>query len=238
MKVLSLCDGISCGHLALDRAGIPVEVYYASEIKKTAIQVTQENYPDTIQLGDLTKISYKDGIIYSANGEFRVGEIDLVIFGSPCQTFSIAMKTPRRIGLEDKSKSGLFLECYRILEEVKPKYFFFENVASMKKEDLKTLSEFIGFEPLRIDSQLVAPCMRKRLYWTNIPFKGLPKKVDIKLQDILDSGYTDREKGRCLLASDSRPTTTPVKSFHRYYGTGFGNLIFKSEQHYKDCVIL
>ena len=113
---------MSCGHIALDRAGFEVENYFAAEIKEIAIKVTKDNYPKTIHIGDVNKITYKDGILYTEVGDFKT-DIDLVMFGSPCQSFSIAMKTEHRVGLEDKEKSGLFLECYRILKEVSPKYF-------------------------------------------------------------------------------------------------------------------
>ena len=90
MNVLSLFDGISCGQLALNRAAIKIDNYYASEIKKYAIKVTQKHFPNTIQIGDVTKVKYKDGILYTENGEFKVGKIDLIIGGSPCQNFSMA----------------------------------------------------------------------------------------------------------------------------------------------------
>lgn len=115
MKVLSLCDGMSCGQLALQRLEMPVEAYYASEIKDIAIKVTLDNFPDTIEIGDVTKVSYKDGVLFTEKGDFEVGQIDLVMFGSPCQTFSVAIPTEHRIGLENKAKSGLFFECFRIL---------------------------------------------------------------------------------------------------------------------------
>lgn len=102
MKVLSLFDGMSCCHIALDKVGIKVDEYYASEIKPIAIKVTRENYPETIQIGDVNKVSYKDGVLYTENGDLNVGHIDLLAFGSPCNSFSISMKTDMRIGLEDK----------------------------------------------------------------------------------------------------------------------------------------
>ena len=132
IKVLSLCDGMSCGQIGLEKVGLEIDKYYASEIKPIGIKVTKENYPNTIHIGDLTKIKYDNGILKTEVGDFQEN-FDLVIFGSPCQTFSIACKTDKRIGLEDDMKSGLFFECHRILEEVKPKYFLMENVASMKK---------------------------------------------------------------------------------------------------------
>ena len=234
LVVLSLCDGMSCGHIALDRAGIKVDKYFASEIKDIAIKVTQDNYPDTIQIGDVNKVFYKDGILHTESEEYKT-QIDLVIFGSPCQTFSIAMKTEHRIGLDDKQKSGLFLECYRILKEINPRYFLMENVESMKDDDRDYITSLMGVKPVMIDSALVAPCMRKRYYWTNIPNVTLPKDTAVTFQSILDNGWTDRIKGHCMTVVDSRPATTPVKMFHRYYFKGFTNLIFKSKEQYEQC---
>ena len=235
MKVLSLCDGMSCGHIALDRVGIKVEQYFAAEIKDIAIKVTKDNHPNTIHIGDVNKISFKDGVLYTEKGEFNVGHIDLVMFGSPCQTFSIAIPKEQRIGLENLEKSGLFYQCNRVLREVNPKYFLMENVASMRDSDRDTISKLIGVEPIKINSKDVAPALRNRYYWTNIKVTELFKR-DIELKDILTDGYTDRSKARCLVVSDSRPNTTPIKMFHRYYSTGFTTLIFKSEEHYKECV--
>lgn len=235
MKVLSLCDGMSCGRLALERCGIPVEEYYASEIKDIAIKVTLDNYPDTVEVGDVRYVSYKDGILHTAKGDFNVGKIDIVMFGSPCQTFSVAIPTEHRIGFENKDKSGLFFECYRILQEVQPKYFLVENVRSMKDVDRDIISGYLGVQPIMIDSALVAPAMRKRYYWTNIPGVTIPQKKDVPLQSILTDGYTERSKARCLAVIDSRPNTTPVKMFHRYYSSGFTTVIFKDRKHYLDC---
>lgn len=237
LNVLSLCDGMSCGKIALDKLGIDVENYFASEIKQMAIKVSKYNHRDKVtHIGDLTKISYKNGVLYTEVGNFNVGNIDLVMFGSPCQTFSIAMKTDKRIGLDDLKKSGLFYECFRILQEVKPKYFFVENVASMKEEYVKIFNDLLGVTAININSKMCSPSLRNRLYWTNIPQLGQIKKVDIKLQDILTDGYTDRLKSRSLLVSDSRPLTNPNKMLHRYFNTGFTTLVFKDEQHYKDCL--
>lgn len=153
-----------------------------------------------------------------------------------CNSFSISMKTDMRIGLEDKMRSGLFLEAYRILKEVQPTYFFLENVKSMKNEDRDFITKCMGVDPIMIDGALVGPAYRRRYYWTNISNLTQPKDKGITLQSILTDGYTDRQKARNLLVSDSRPLTTPVKVFHRYYSTGFTTVIFKDEQHYKDCV--
>ncbi len=235
LTVLSLCDGMSCGQIALEREGIKVNKYFAAEIKDIGIKVTKDNYPNTIHIGDVNKITYKDGVLHTEIGDFET-DIDIVMFGSPCQTFSIACKTDKRIGLEDDEKSGLFLQCYRILKEINPEYFFMENVASMKNDDRDFITELMGVEPHKIDAKLVSPELRNRYYWTNLnPTRELEEK-NILLQDILVDGYTDREKARNLLVSDSRPLTTPAKMFHRYYSTGFTTLIFKDEEHYKACV--
>lgn len=169
MKVLSLFDGISCGRLALERAGIPVEKYYASEIDKYAIQIAQKNYPDTIQLGDVTKLNYLELL-----------DIDLVIGGSPCQGFSFAGK---QLNFDDP-RSKLFFEFVRAVKTIKPKYFLLENV-KMKKEFQDIISEQLGVQPIEINSSLVSAQNRKRLYWTNIPNVTVPADKGILLKDIL-----------------------------------------------------
>lgn len=229
MKVLSLCDGMSCCHIALDKAGVSVKEYYAAEIKEIAIRVTKDNYPNTIHIGDVHKISYNDGVLHTENGDYNVGKIDLVAFGSPCQSFSQAMKTHMRIGLEDKERSGLFLECYRVLKEVNPTYFLMENVASMKQEDRNFITKLMGVEPIRINSKLVGPALRDRLYWTNIPNVTQPEDRGITLQSILTSGYTDRVKARALLVSDSRPLTDKKRMMHRYRDTGFTTIVWEEK---------
>ena len=231
MNVLSLCDGMSCGQIALRKLGIPIEHYFASEIKDIAIKVTQENYPDTIQIGNVKNVSYRDGVLYTEKGEYGV-QIDLVMFGSPCQSFSIAMKTDLRIGLEDDAKSGLFYECYRVLKEVNPKYFFVENVASMTDENRNILSECLGVQPVLVQASNYGPVLRKRYYWTNFESYSQTGKA-LNFQDILDEGYTDREKGHALLVSDSRPLTSPIKMIHRYFNKGFRNVIFKDKEQYE-----
>ena len=229
MKVLSLCDGMSIAHIALDKIEIKVDEYYAAEIKKAAIKVTKENYPDTIHIGDVNKVSYKDGVLHTENGDYNVGHIDLMVFGSPCQSFSQAMKTDMRVGLEDKTRSGLFLECYRILKEVNPTWFLLENVASMKKKDKDILTKYMGVEPIRINSKLVSPALRDRYYWTNIKGIEQPKDKNITLQSILTSGYTDRKKARALLVSDSRPLTDKKRMMHRYKNTGFTTIVWEDK---------
>lgn len=179
MKVLSLFDGISCGRVALERAGIPVEKYYASEIDKYAIQIAQKNYPDTIQLGDITKIDFSK----------FAGEIDLIIGGSPCQGFSFAGK---QLNFEDP-RSKLFFEFVRAVREIKPKYFLLENV-KMKKEFQDIISEQLGIQPIEINSALVSAQNRKRLYWTNIPNVGQPADKGILLKDIVPDAVSTKSK--------------------------------------------
>lgn len=192
-SVLSLCDGISCGAVALKNIGIEVERYYGSEIKKTALALTRERWPAHIELGDVTKIdvsrSGNSVKIDSRNGTYtEENGIDLFLCGSPCQSFSKAMPTEKRTGLSDQKRSGLFLKCYDIFKTVKPRYFLFENVASMKESDRNTLSEMIGVEPVYIDSADFSAQTRKRLYWTNIPLRPRPPVCPDVLQDVLDSG--------------------------------------------------
>lgn len=150
MKVLSLFDGISCARVALERAGIPVEEYYASEVDKYAIQISNKNYPDIKHIGDVNNII--------AHTE----PFDLLIGGSPCQDLSIAKKD--RKGL-DGERSGLFWEYVRILRENEPTYFILENVASMPKEARQIISETLGVEPVMINASLVSAQNRKRLFW-------------------------------------------------------------------------
>lgn len=226
--VLSLFDGMSCGQIALERAGIKVDKYFASEIRPHAIKVTMNNYPNTIQLGDVKKVRYENGILYSDNGNFET-KIDLLIGGSPCQDCSNANKNITGLLGE---KSGLFFEYLRIKNEVNPKYFLLENV-KMKDEIKQQFTEYMGVEPILIDSALVCGALRKRNYWTNIKGVTQPEDKKIKLQDVLEYGYTERDKARCLMEGDSRPLTTPVKMFHRY--GKFTTLIFKNREHYLKC---
>ena len=170
MNVLSLFDGISAGRVALERAGIEVSKYYACEIDKYAIKISQKNYPDIIQLGDVAAVSAAD-----------VESIDLLIGGSPCQAFSNA---GNKLGFDDP-RGKLFFEYVRLLRELNPKYFLLENV-KMKPEHEAVITEYLGVDPIEINSSLVSAQNRKRLYWTNIPFDGLPEDKHILLRDILE----------------------------------------------------
>ena len=168
-NVLSLFDGMSCGQIALDRKGIKYNNYFASEIDKHAIKVTQANYPNTIQLGDVTNV----------NGA-KLPKIDLLIGGSPCQGFSFAGK---QLNFEDR-RSKLFFEYVRLKNELKPKYFLLENV-KMKQKFQDIISQQLGVEPIIINSNLVSAQNRKRLYWTNIRDVTQPEDKGIMLEDIV-----------------------------------------------------
>ena len=188
MNVLSLFDGISCGQVALDRAGIKIDNYYASEIKKHAIRVTQKHFPNTIQIGDVTKVKYKDGILYTENGEFKVGKINLLIGGSPCQNFSMARACMYEIDGLKGDKSKLFYEYLRILKEINPDYFLLENV-KMKKESYEELNSYLGVKGISINSELVSFQKRPRVYWSNIPNITIPEDKHINFQDYKDTDY-------------------------------------------------
>jgi len=170
MNVLSCFDGMSCGRIALDKLGIKVDNYYASEVDKWAIQIAKKNYPDTHHVGDVTKVKGSDIPV----------EIDLLMGGSPCQGFSFAGKN---LNFDDP-RSKLFFEFVRLLKELKPKYFLLENVR-MKQESQDVISEYLGVEPIVINSNLVSAQNRHRLYWTNIPVESLPEDKGIMLKDIL-----------------------------------------------------
>lgn len=236
---MSLCDGMSCGQMAFEKVGIKVNKYFASEIKETAIKCTKTNFPNTIHIGDVTKITYNNGILHTEKGDFKT-EIDIVIFGSPCQSFSRAMREDRRIGLEDLERSGLFFECNRVLKEVKPKYFLMENVV-MKSEDESIISEMMNTKPIRINSSLVSAQLRDRYYWTNIPNTTIPKDKNIKLNDILTSGYSPHNKAKCLLKNDSHGfyngcNWNHIKRFSRCYFKSFGDIILPNKDYYENCM--
>ena len=186
-NVLSLFDGISCGQVALEKAGIEYENYYASEIEPNAIKITQANYPKTVQLGDVRNLDFS-----------KFENVDLLIGGSPCQDLSIAKEN--RKGLDGK-RSGLFFRFVDALNQCKPKYFLLENVASMTKEDRDTITKILGVEPILINSNLVSAQSRKRLYWTNIGQIEQPENLNIFLKDIVESGETYDNKSYCITAN-------------------------------------
>lgn len=172
--VLSLFDGMSCGQLALQRAGIEYKEYYASEIDKDAMFIAKKNFPNIKHIGDVTKVKASE-----------LPKIDLLIGGSPCQNLSLAVINNIKYnkGL-DGEKSGLFYEYLRLLTETKPKYFLLENVGGMRTKDKDLITEALGVEPLQINSNLFSAQDRDRYYWTNIPVDLNIKDKRIVLKDI------------------------------------------------------
>lgn len=194
LKVLSLFDGISCGQLAFQRALIPIDVYYASEVRDYSIEIARKNFPTTVEVGDVRDINCED-----------YKNIDILIGGSPCQSFSFAgsmegMATKEKQdildlaqylrlkdeGFEFEGYSYLFWEYVRILSNIKPKYFLLENVRMAKKWE-RVITDALGVEPISINSELVSAQSRERLYWTNIPNIELPEDRHIYIDDIIQT---------------------------------------------------
>lgn len=221
LVILSLFDGYSGGQEALKRLGFKIDKYFASEIDKYAIGVTQYNHPGTIQIGDVTKVRYENGILYTEKGNYDVPRIDAVIGGSPCQGFSFAGK---QLNFNDP-RSKLFFEWLRICHEVCPRYFFLENVR-MKKEYEAVINDRLGVNPVFLDSNLVSAQNRKRLYWTNIEGYIQPQDKGILLKDIIhenESGFVfvDKDKSNAIIASIGRTT-------HReYYQKSQGQMVYE-----------
>lgn len=175
-NVFSAFDGLSGTQVALNQAGIKYGTYFASEVDKYAIQIAQKNYPKTVQLGDIRNIKGKD-----------LGNIHLMVGGSPCQGFSFA--TNGRLNF-DHPQSVLFFEFVRLLKEIKPRYFLLENVRMATKHK-KIISDYLGVEPIEINSSLQSAQSRKRLYWTNIPGVQQPEDLGVILADILENDATE-----------------------------------------------
>lgn len=184
LRVKSFFDGMSGGRESLKRMGIPVKSYKAYEIDKYAITIAKKNHPDIDHMGDVREAKNIEG------------EADLILGGSPCQGFSFAGK---QLNFEDP-RSKLFFNFVDAIKTIKPKYFLLENV-NMKKEYLDIISSYMGVEPIRINSDLLSAQRRDRWYWTNIPNIEQPKDAGIKLEDILEEGFTDRMKSYCLDAN-------------------------------------
>lgn len=219
LKVVSLFDGISCGRVALERIGLPVAEYLASEIDKYSISITQRNFPNTIQLGDVNNIDFE---------QIKNGGIDMLIGGSPCQDLSISGK---RAGLQGE-RSSLFYQFVKAKKILKPKYFLLENNYGMPPEAYEEMSELLGCYPILIDSALVSAQSRKRYYWTNIgpanynlfgfPTCAIPqpKNKNIFLKDVLLSGYGVVAK--TYAHQINRATNKALSLLARDY-KGFGN---------------
>ena len=226
ITVLSLFDGMSCGQLAFKEAGIKIDKYYASEVDKYAIQVTQHNFPNTIQLGDVTKLKVKVKkkcvILITGDGKkYKIKGKIYLIGGSPCQGFSFAGKMKgaatkcnieittleqylklKKEGFEFDGQSYLFWEYIRILRTINPEYFFLENVMMVQK--WKTMfNEAVGVEPIMINSALVSAQNRKRLYWTNIPNVEQPEDKGTLLKDVLEDDFiTYKDKSFAVTLSN------------------------------------
>ncbi len=188
MKVLSLFDGISCGRLALDRAGLPVECYDAFEIDKYAVTVSKNNYPDIVHHGNVF-----DGDFTQFRG------YDLLLGGSPCTYWSIAKKG--RETTSDGMGFQLFMQYVRALRESECRYFLYENNYSIHQNIKDEISKHLGVEPIMINSALLSAQNRKRCYWTNIPNVTQPDDLGIMLADVLENGMPWQDKSYCMTAS-------------------------------------
>lgn len=217
-NILSLFDGMSCGMLAMMGAGVEVENYYAYEIDKYAIKTSKHNFPKIKQCGDVFKGNYT-----------QYEEVDYLIGGSPCTHWSIAQSPNKRETTASGLGWDLFSQYVRALREAKPKYFIYENNKSMSKEIRKAITETFGFEDICINSALLSAQNRQRLYWVGKRNEdGTYSKVDVKqpedrgilLKDVLD-GMTDRDKGRCVIASTGRTTE------REYFKKNQGNMSFE-----------
>lgn len=221
---------MNTGRQALENCGYTIEKYYSSEIKPYAIELTQHHFPDTIQVGDVTKWKEWD-IDWS--------KVDLILSGSPCQDLSAAGKRKGITG----SRSSLFFVFVEILEHIRtlnPNVIFFqENVGSADVYDIGIMSRALGVYPVRMNSDLVTAQMRDRYYWTNIRTKETmfdivtdipePKDKKIMLQDILTSGTTTEKKHKCLKQSSSRPAVSQKSLLHRNETTGMITLIYEGD---------
>lgn len=222
INVLSCFDGMSGGQIALERAGIPVDNYFASEIDKYAIKVTMEHYPKTIQLGDI--MGWR---------EWSLPKIDLLIGGSPCQGFSNA-----GLGLNfDDPRSKLFFTYVDILKALKEKnpdlQFLLENV-KMKKEWQKIITDHVGVEPVLINSALVSAQNRQRLYWANWKIEQ-PEDKGILLKDIIEHGEVDRDKSYTIDANYFKGGS-PKYIERTYHGKSKRQAVFEHQSHKRAMV--
>ena len=239
INVLSLFDGIATGLVALKELGYTPN-YYASEIEQGAIDVAMKNHPEIIQLGDVTKVYFDNGIIthefsykdfvdmYLRHQE--VGHIDLLMGGSPCNDLS--QQHQIREGLNGKY-SSLFYHFLRLKEKTNPKYFLLENVIMSKKDEAE-ITKLLGVEPIRINSSLVSAQNRLRLYWTNIPNVTQPEDKHILFKDIIESGFVNKDKSNCVTESMSRQVATAGGV--RRYMMGFGTYVFESQEEYERII--
>ena len=228
ITVLSLFDGCSAAYLALEKAGFKINNYYSSEIDKHCLAVQKHHYadnPNFHQIGDVRFINPMDYI-----------DVDLIIFGSPCTQLS-SVNPKDRSGLDGPDSSLFYnaLEILKLISIFKPHYeklfFLMENVASMPLKDKDKITEELRelmptTEMYKIDSAVMAPAHRRRLYWSNIPNVSNPEPCGISYQDILVNGYVDKDKANVLLSSD----VTQTNGIRRYYSMNIGNIIFRDKE--------
>lgn len=218
MRVLSLFDGISCGMVALERAGITVERYVAYEIEESAIKISKHNYPQIEQCGDVFLADFT-----------QYKDFDLLIGGSPCTFWSVAQKADKRETTSSGFGWELFKQYLRAKNESDCKYFLYENNYSMSDAIKNEISKHLGVEPIMINSSLLSAQTRKRYYWTNIPNVTIPNDKGILLADIIESGTVDREKSLCVARRYAGFDGSQSYLCRRYFGKSFGQAIFEGD---------
>lgn len=218
MKVLSLFDGISCGMVALERAGFSVERYVAFEIEQNAIKISQKNYPQIEQCGDVFKADFKE---YT--------DFDLLIGGSPCTFWSVAQKADKRETTSEGFGWELFKQYLRAKDESNCKYFLYENNYSMSDAIKNEITKHLGVDPIMINSSLLSAQTRKRYYWTNIPNVTVPNDKGILLSDVIESGTVDREKSLCIARRYAGFNGSQSYLCRRYFGKSFGQAVFEGD---------
>lgn len=216
LNVLSLFDGISCGMVALKRAGIKLNKYMAYEIENSAIKISKNNYPEIEHCGDVFEADFTNYKGY-----------DLLIGGSPCTFWSVARKD--RETTSDGLGFQLFSQYVRALHESKCKYFLYENNFSIHKDIKAEITKALGVEPIMINSALVSGQNRKRLYWTNIPNIKLPSDRNILLKDIIESGTVDRDKSLCVTRRYAGFSGSQSYLCRRYFGKSMGQAVFEGD---------
>lgn len=245
ITVVSFFDGMSCGQIALNRLGIEYDNYFASEIDKYAIGVTQYNYPNTIQIGDIRNITYKDGILSNGSQLWNIGKVDLIFGGFSCQSLSFANNTHSYVRLESnslelylklksegyefKGMSYLFWELLRLKHEIEPTYFLFENVVPKNKSDLALITNNVGVQPHLIDSRYFSAQKRRRYYWTNIKIDDYVDK-GILLSDVL---YKDDDPDLVI----HRPTEKTINFVKRKIKNGWVRKLYKNDELKSECLL-
>jgi site-specific DNA-cytosine methylase len=217
VNVLSLFDGISCGRLALERAGLDVNRYISYEIEESAIKISKYHHPNIEQYGDVFEADFT-----------KYKGFDLLIGGSPCTFWSVARTNKGRETTSEGFGFELFKQYIRALNESGCKYFLYENNYSMHKDIKDEITKYLGVEPILINSSLVSAQNRKRLYWTNIPNVKQPDDKGILLHDIIESGQVDREKSLCVARRTVGNVGSQAYMRRRYFGKSFAQMVFEN----------